>query len=110
MDLLWLDLIGRAICSGRGTYCEGCWAKFAEFDGPRIQHEGYVAKGRLGEERWVCRECFEDLKDDLGWTLEWWPRRNPRERPTGGRSRWVGSNHPRSGFVNVGLTDMSTCG
>jgi len=23
-------------------HCEGCWAKFAEFDGPDILHEGFV--------------------------------------------------------------------
>jgi hypothetical protein len=51
-------------------HCSACWAKFAEFDGPEIQHEGYATrdgyKFGAGYE-WVCRECFNDLKDDLGW-------------------------------------------
>jgi hypothetical protein len=46
---------------------EGCWAKFAEFDGPNIQHEGYATRNSY---HWVCRECFEDLKDNLEWSLK----------------------------------------
>jgi hypothetical protein len=52
-------------------HCSGCWAKFAEFDGPGIQHEGYATGDdyHLGAEyEWVCRECFEDLRNDLDWT------------------------------------------
>jgi hypothetical protein len=52
-------------------HCSACWAKFAEFDGPEIQHEGYATwrDYRLGAGyEWVCRKCFDDLKDDLGWT------------------------------------------
>jgi hypothetical protein len=52
-------------------HCAACWAKFAEFDGHDIQHEGHATgdgyKFGAGYE-WVCRECFNDLKDDLGWT------------------------------------------
>ena len=52
-------------------HCSACYAKFAEFDGPEIQHEGYASCDdyRLGAGyEWVCRKCFDDLKDDLGWT------------------------------------------
>lgn len=53
-------------------HCEGCNAKFAEFDGPGILHEGYASdaryKDRLGYFDWVCADCFRDLKDEMGWT------------------------------------------
>lgn len=52
-------------------HCAACWAKFAEFDGPNIQHEGYATdddypKGACYE--WVCQACFDDLKDDMQWS------------------------------------------
>jgi hypothetical protein len=51
-------------------HCSACWAKFAEFDGPDIRHDGYATcddykHGACYE--WVCRECFDALKADLGW-------------------------------------------
>jgi hypothetical protein len=51
-------------------HCAGCWAKFAEFDGADIQHEGYATcadypKGACYE--WICITCFEDLKNDMQW-------------------------------------------
>lgn len=52
-------------------HCAGCWAKFAEFDGPDIQHEGYTTCDdyRLGAcYEWVCQKCFEDLKNEMNWT------------------------------------------
>jgi hypothetical protein len=53
-------------------HCAGCWAKFAEFDGPEIQHEGYATcddyKHGACYER-VCKQCFGDFKDDLSWTI-----------------------------------------
>jgi hypothetical protein len=50
-------------------HCSACWAKLAEFDGPDIQHEGYATGGKRGTGyEWICCECFEDLKSDLGWT------------------------------------------
>ena len=52
-------------------HCAGCWAKFAEFEGPDILHEGYATdsewKGREGYD-WICADCFRDLKDEMGWT------------------------------------------
>ena len=51
-------------------HCAGCWAKFAEFEGPDIQHEGYATgddyeKG--SEYDWVCLDCFAALKEEMGW-------------------------------------------
>jgi hypothetical protein len=47
-------------------------AKFALFDGPDIQHEGYAttAEYTYGEAyEWVCEACFAKLKDKMGWTV-----------------------------------------
>jgi hypothetical protein len=51
-------------------HCAGCWAKFAEVDGPDIQHQGYATgpdypKGANYD--WVCEDCFRELKDVMGW-------------------------------------------
>jgi hypothetical protein len=45
--------------------------QFAEFEDPDIQHEGYATgddhpKGAGYE--WVCRTCFDDLKEDMRWS------------------------------------------
>jgi hypothetical protein len=53
-------------------HCVACWAKFAEFDGPDIQREGYATcedyqYGACYEG--ICRACFSDLKDDMDWTV-----------------------------------------
>ena len=52
-------------------HCAACWAKFAEFEGPDILHEGYAT----GEDyprgsgyEWVCKTCFDDLKHDMRWS------------------------------------------
>ena len=52
-------------------HCAACLAKFAEFDGADIQHEGYATcddypKGARYE--WVCSTCFADLQDEMKWT------------------------------------------
>jgi hypothetical protein len=52
-------------------HCAACWAKFAELEGPEIQHDGYATcddyeHGACYD--WVCRACFDELKADLGWT------------------------------------------
>ena len=51
-------------------HCTACNAKFAEFEGPEILHEGYATcddhpQGACYE--WVCQACFEALKNDLEW-------------------------------------------
>ncbi len=51
-------------------HCAARWAKFAEFDGPDILHEGYAAGSdyRYGAaNEWVCPQCFTDLAGVLGW-------------------------------------------
>jgi hypothetical protein len=53
-------------------HCAACWAKFAEFEGPDVQREGYATCDdyRYGARyEWVCRDCFVDLKDDMHWTV-----------------------------------------
>ena len=52
-------------------HCAACWARFAEFEAPDIQHAGYATcedhpQGACYD--WVCRSCFDDLKDDMGWS------------------------------------------
>ena len=52
-------------------HCAGCWAKFMESQ-PNTLHEGYTTCEDYEHGAcytWVCSECFELLKDELGWTL-----------------------------------------
>jgi hypothetical protein len=52
-------------------HCAACWTKFAEFEGPDIQHEGYATEDDYPEGacyEWVCKTCFSDLKDDMQWS------------------------------------------
>ena len=54
-------------------HCAACWATFAEWDGTDVQHEGYATRDdyRLGAcYDWVCKSCYEELKDELGWAEE----------------------------------------
>jgi hypothetical protein len=46
-------------------HCEGCWTKFMETASPDVLVEGYVTE----DDRWICPECFHDLKDEMGWKL-----------------------------------------
>ena len=53
-------------------HCAGCWATFAAFSGPDIQHEGYTTcedypRGEGYE--WVCVQCFADLRDEMRWEV-----------------------------------------
>jgi hypothetical protein len=51
-------------------HCAACWAKFAEFEGPDIQHEGYATCDDypLGARyEWVCTSCFDELKEKMEW-------------------------------------------
>jgi hypothetical protein len=62
----------RRSASSDHDHCAACWAKFAEFDGPDIQHEGYATCEDYkhgARYDWVCRDCFEDLKEFMGWKL-----------------------------------------
>ena len=52
-------------------HCEACMTKFAEFDGPDFQHEGYAAceeYPRGASYAWVCLRCFDELHVEMGWT------------------------------------------
>ena len=47
-----------------------CWATFAEFDGPDIQHEGFATRDDYAhgaDYDWTCLSCFADLKDEMKW-------------------------------------------
>jgi hypothetical protein len=46
-------------------HCEACWDTFMETGSPDILTEGYVAD----DNRWICAQCFEELKEEMGWTL-----------------------------------------
>jgi len=51
-------------------HCAACWAKFADFDGPGILHEGYatIAESKWGADyHWVCPQCFNDLHELMEW-------------------------------------------
>jgi len=47
-------------------HCEACTAKFMESGPAGTLTEGYVTADNY---RWICGECFRDLKDEMGWTL-----------------------------------------
>ena len=47
-------------------HCQGCWAKFMESGATEAITEGYVTQD---EQRWICSECFQDLKEEMGWKL-----------------------------------------
>jgi hypothetical protein len=53
-------------------HCACCWAKFAKWDGPEVQHQGYTTTSQHvhgAGYHWVCEQCFADLKDDMQWHL-----------------------------------------
>jgi hypothetical protein len=47
-------------------HCVGCWAKFMESGSSEVLTEGYVTEDNY---RWICADCFRDLKDEMGWKL-----------------------------------------
>jgi hypothetical protein len=53
-------------------HCAACWAKFAEWDGPGILHEGYATTSEydLGEDYdWICPTCLADLQREMNWRV-----------------------------------------
>ena len=46
-------------------HCEGCWAKFMESGVEGALAEGYATD----DDRWICSDCYHDLKQDMGWKL-----------------------------------------
>jgi hypothetical protein len=53
-------------------HCVGCWAKFSLYEGDESLKEGYAITRETsthGEDYyWICRSCFDDLKERLGWS------------------------------------------
>jgi|SRR5579872_1576131 len=64
-------------------HCEGCMAKFAQFDAPEILHSGYLTMVEYDDEptliqpaqekgsnvlkkpdtkKWVCQQCFDEFR------------------------------------------------
>ena len=51
-------------------HCVACWAKFGEFDGPEIQHEGYATTEAFvhgADYDWVYLECFGLFCEPMDW-------------------------------------------
>lgn len=46
-------------------HCLCCFEKFME-SGPDVLTEGYATED---DYRWICTDCFRDLKNEMGWTL-----------------------------------------
>jgi hypothetical protein len=46
-------------------HCEACTAKFMESGPAGTLTEGYATADRY---RWICADCFHDLKEEMGWT------------------------------------------
>ena len=46
-------------------HCEACWAKLMDSVLADVLTEGYVTE----DNRWVCPQCFSDLKEEMGWKL-----------------------------------------
>jgi SRSO17 transposase len=47
-------------------HCEACTATFIESGPAGTLTEGYATADNY---RWICSDCFRDLKDEMGWTL-----------------------------------------
>jgi hypothetical protein len=77
-------------------HCEFCWAKFLDANfsraaaealaaDPELLAEGYTEApgGSLPPgEHWICRPCFEDFREEFGWTVV---ASDPNEWPYGPR-------------------------
>ena len=50
------------------SHCEFCWHKFMESSNglKDCSNEGYCTED---EKYWVCRECFDDFREDFNWIL-----------------------------------------
>ncbi|MFZ0300091.1 MAG: hypothetical protein WBW31_06555 [Candidatus Sulfotelmatobacter sp.] len=51
-------------------HCEACTTKFSETI-PGALREGYATNDNY---RWICADCFNDLKEQMGWKLASDPR------------------------------------
>jgi hypothetical protein len=50
-------------------HCVYCQQKLMEADLPGVERAGFVAY-TPGETWWVCRQCFDDLGEEMGWRIE----------------------------------------
>lgn len=57
-------------------HCTFCWMRISE-DMEGDERGGYVC-GANGTEYWICRECFEKLKEFFGWKVV--PMQEEQER------------------------------
>ena len=51
-------------------HCSACWATFSDHEGH--QHEGYAVTEEYvhgGDYAWVCKECFQDLREMMHWRV-----------------------------------------
>jgi hypothetical protein len=83
-------------------HCAACWAKFAEFDG--CQHAGYATCedynfGACYD--WVCRNCFDELKEFMGWKVA---SGSERITPPRSASVWSKGRVPR---IECSITFLS---
>jgi hypothetical protein len=51
------------------SHCALCHEVFKSDKAGEDCDEGYTS---LGGQHWVCRRCFLDFKDKLGWTIHNW--------------------------------------
>ena len=47
-------------------HCAFCWAKFAEYDAPDVQHNAYATDDDF---HWVCGQCARDFASQFGFTF-----------------------------------------
>src|SRR5262249_20729812 len=50
-------------------HCAMCWQKFMEAELPGVEQAGYVTY-TSEQQWWICRRCFEDLGEEMGWRIE----------------------------------------
>lgn len=59
--------------NGDHDHCYVCWAKIAAYYWPGLLHEGYMTRSDIPiapgiyQPRWVCKQCFDDLRETLQW-------------------------------------------
>ena len=61
------------LAPGEGVWsydlCSLCWQTFMEEPSPGVEQAGYVTF-EYDQAWWVCRHCFEDFREEMGWVLE----------------------------------------
>lgn len=50
-------------------HCAFCWATFSACEGD--EREGYCTeRANQRGAHWICRQCYEDFRDEFNWTVE----------------------------------------